>query len=266
MKLGIRIEDISGKIKAEKYDEDEVILTYEAAYEEGDIISYYVENPENQFVISVDEAVEKALVFIDDEEVSFEVPFGEKKVCYPPNSFAGELHCISIRAAKEWEIGAYRNMALNPCDQRGNTSCFPHAFANVETRGESVFAARNAIDGIHANESHGNWPYGSWGINRRDDAEIVVAFGREILADRVIIYTRADFPHDNWWTKATLEFSDETSMDVELTKTHHGQEFIISPAKEISWIKMKDMIKADDPSPFPALTQLEVYGKELDKD
>lgn len=25
---------------------------------------------------------------------------------------------------------------------------------------------------------------------------------------------------------------------------------------------MGDLIKADDPSPFPALTQIEVYGKE----
>ena len=29
--------------------------------------------------------------------------------------------------------------------------------------------------------------------------------------------------------------------------------------------RLHDLIKADDPSPFPALTQIEVYGKEVTK-
>ena len=28
----------------------------------------------------------------------------------------------------------------------------------------------------------------------------------------------------------------------------------------ITWLKFGKLIKADDPSPFPALTQIEVYG------
>ena len=48
------------------------------------------------------------------------------------------------------------------------------ASANVETRGESVFAARNAIDGVKANRSHGAWPFESWGINRQDDAQLTL--------------------------------------------------------------------------------------------
>ena len=32
--------------------------------------------------------------------------------------------------------------------------------------------------------------------------------------------------------------------------------------KGITWIKLGKLIKADDPSPFPALTQIEVYGSE----
>jgi len=27
-------------------------------------------------------------------------------------------------------------------------------------------------------------------------------------------------------------------------------------------VKLSDLIKADDPSPFPALTQMEVYGRD----
>ena len=32
--------------------------------------------------------------------------------------------------------------------------------------------------------------------------------------------------------------------------------------KAVTWLKLSDLIKADDPSPFPALTQIVVYGTE----
>ena len=140
-------------------------------------------------------------------------------------------------------------------------NCYPHASANVETRGEAVFAAKNAIDGVTANHDHGKWPFASWGINQRDDAEIKLEFGREISTDRIVLHTRADFPHDNWWVKGTVEFSDGSSMVLDLEKTDGAQEFTFSE-KKISWLVLKDLIKADDPSPFPALTQIEVFGTE----
>lgn len=261
--LGLKVVSADGKVKAEACDKLEVNLVYHGEYEEGDRIVFNTDMPENFYVINVDAVLGDALVYITNEEYTYKIPFAEKKVCYSPNSFTGEVHCISARRAYEWEINAYRNMAVNVMDQQGDSGCFPHAFANVETRGESVFAARNAINGCHANAGHGQWPYGSWGINQREDAEMVVAFGREIMADRIIIYERADFPHDSWWVKATLEFSDETEMDIEFEKTHHGQEIILKEPKHISYIKLKNLIKADDPSPYPALTQIEVYGREM---
>ena len=33
--------------------------------------------------------------------------------------------------------------------------------------------------------------------------------------------------------------------------------------KTVEWLKLGELIKADDPSPFPALTQIEVYGTDL---
>lgn len=86
-------------------------------------------------------------------------------------------------------------------------------------------------------------------------------FGREIKTDRIILHTRADFPHDNWWVKATVEFSDGSSMVLDLEKTDVSQEFSFEE-KTISWLVLKELIKADDPSPFPALTQIEVFGTE----
>ena len=35
--------------------------------------------------------------------------------------------------------------------------------------------------------------------------------------------------------------------------------------KGITWVRLEELIKADDPSPFPALTQIEVYGTESRK-
>ena len=166
-----------------------------------------------------------------------------------------------MRPAKIWEINSYKNLAKNVMDQHGDPGCYPHASANVETRGEAVFAARNAIDGVVANLSHGNWPYESWGINRQDDAEMTLEFGRPVDFDTIVLYTRADFPHDNWWVKATLTFSDGTSQVVDMEKSVECHTFAIEK-KGITWVKLGQLIKADDPSPFPALTQIEIYGTE----
>ena len=180
-------------------------------------------------------------------------------MCYSPKIFSGESHLVTARKAREWEYESYRNLAVNVMDQHGDTNCYPHATANVETRGESVFAARNAIDGVLANESHGYWPYESWGINQQDDAELTLEFGRPVDFDEIVLYTRADFPHDNWWEQVTFTFSDGSEETVSLEKSVKPH---IIPMKKsgITWLKFGKLIKADDPSPFPALTQIEVYG------
>lgn len=144
-----------------------------------------------------------------------------------------------------------------------NNNSFPHASANVETRNEAVFAARNAIDGVKANSSHGEWPYASGGINRDPQACLKVDFGREIETDKVIIYLRADFPHDNWWKEVTLAFSDGSSVTANLKKLATGQE-ITFEKRTITWIEFRNLIKAETQSPFPALTQLEVYGTVIE--
>ena len=137
--------------------------------------------------------------------------------------------------------------------------CYPHASANVETRGESVFAAKNAIDGVRANLSHGEWPYESWGINRQDDATMKLEFGRPVCVDKVVFYTRSDFPHDNYWTQLTMDFSDGSSEIVPLSKTSRAQEYRFTE-RVIDSLILRDLKKSDEPSPFPALTQIEVYG------
>ena len=95
----------------------------------------------------------------------------------------------------------------------------------------------------------------------QDDAKIKIDFGRMVEIDRIVLYTRADFPHDNWWKRVSFDFSNGSALKMEMEKSAlpHGISF---PVKKVCWLEMNQMVKSDEPSPFPALTQIEVYGKE----
>ncbi len=257
--LTLKVLNQEGKTICADSGEGACSLVCEAQYQEGDVIVLESSEKNIHVWMQVDDAMGPAFCYITGN-VSYRIPFGEKRISYSPKVFSGDRHYLYARVARPDEITAYRNLALNVCDQHGDTYCYPHAFANVETRGEAVFAARNAIDGVCENRSHGAWPYQSWGINRRDDAEMTVDFGREVETDKIVLCTRADFPHDNWWKQVTLTFSDGSSIDWELEKSRLPHVLSIEK-KRITWVRLSRLIKADDPSPFPALSQIEVYGR-----
>ncbi len=259
--LTLKIQDEKGETRYVEHGEKEVGLVNTTPYHEGDTIVFEVDKKPGFYWLQVDESLGSSLTYLTDN-FYFKVPFGEKHISYPPKAFSGERHYIFARRAMPEELSQYRNLALNVNDQHGDTHCYPHATANVETRGEAVFAARNAIDGITANHSHGEWPYASWGINRRDDACWKLEFGRKVEIDKLVIYERADFPHDNWWKQVTVEYSDGDIQKYDLVKTDQGQEILLEK-KEIEWLILKDLIKSDEPSPFPALTQFMVFGRDI---
>lgn len=265
MALSITVKNRENEIKAEHQGEDQVILAWKGEYEEGDQIEFTFPKTDCFYMIRVDDTMDESFIYAAKDRLVFAVPFDEKKFSYNPKAFTGERHYVTLRYARDYEIHAYKNLALNPADQHGDPGCYPHASANVETRGEAVFAARNAIDGVKANLSHGKWPYESWGINRQDDAMLKLEFGRPVDFDEIVVYTRADFPHDNWWVSVTFEFSDGTSETVALDKSPEAPHRIKLSRKGITWLTFGQLIQADDPSPFPALTQLEVYGTEAQK-
>ena len=248
--------------KAEAEGDSQAVLAWDGEYRKNDVIEFSGLEAGHFYCVKVDAAIEESFIYVQTDRIPYKVPFYELKESYNPLAFAGNRHYLSIRKAFPHEIKRYRNLALNPFDQHDVEGVYPHASANVETRGESVFAARNAIDGCLATRSHGEWPYQSWGINRRDDAEFRLDFGRPVDIDEIRLYTRADFPHDNWWIKGTFRFSDGSSYTVQMEK-HTDTPHIFSgiDKKEITWLTLSDLIKADDPSPFPALTQIEVWGK-----
>ncbi|WP_432629394.1 carbohydrate-binding protein [Brotaphodocola sp.] len=256
--IQIEIVDSIGNGRAETAGE-QAVLAFEGVYEDGDRIIFRVPEANCFYVLRVDEGIEEALVYLTEKELVFEIPFEERKKSYNPKAFSGERHYLSCRRARETEWNRYRNLAKNTADQHGDHACYPHASANVETRGESVFMARNAIDGVCANTSHGSWPYESWGINKRADAEFRLEFGMPVNFDQVVIWLRADFPHDSYWESAELECSDGSVEVLHLKKQKEPQAFSINK-ENITWIRLKNLKKTDDESPFPALTQIEIYG------
>ena len=261
--LTLKVINRNGEIICEATGDGFVDLVCRREYEEGDCILLETSEKDIHINVQFDDALGKSQIFMKDN-LCFEIPFNEKRLNRSAKIFSGDLHYLYAEETIESEIYCYRNLALNQNDQHKEVGCFPHASANVETRGESVFAAQNAIDGVRANLWHGSWPWTSWGINRQADAEIKIDFGRTVYTDKIVLYTRADFPHDSWWTQVTLHFSDGSSIDWKLEKSAlpHTLEF---EQKEISWIMMNQLIKAEDESPFPALTQIEVYGADKRK-
>lgn len=257
--LALKVLDKNDNTVCVARGENFVDLVCTHTYEEGDRIVLETSEKNLHVNFQVDDALGAAFVYITDN-VSYQIPFGEKRISMSPKVFTGNKHYLWAEVAGEHEVTAYRNLALNPADQHCDVPCFPHATANVETRGESVFAAKNAIDGVRANLSHGEWPYESWGINRQDDAQMTVDFGRTVQTDKIVLYTRCDFPHDNWWKQVTIRFSDGTEEVFLLEKSSRAQVFTFPP-KETTGVTLCNLIKADDPSPFPALTQIEVYGR-----
>ncbi len=262
-RIGIKICNAGGGILACEKGNGSVNLVYSAEYNEGDIIA--LESPENSFLlIQLDDVLEPALVYMKQTEFVYKIPFGEKRFSYNPKTFAGPVHLLRARLATAEECALYRNLACNSHDTASNTACFPHVSANIETRGESVFAARNAIDGNTENRKHGNWPYESWGINKDPSAELTLDFGRMVTVDKLVLVTRSDFPHDNYWTQAEACFSDGSVLKLYMEKSEEPHVWTF-PVKIISGLKLGKLVQdKDDPSPFPALTQIEVFGKEAE--
>lgn len=267
-KLSIAVSDGRETINHFICGENQIVMVYEGAYQPGDKIVFSTNEPFAFYVIRVDGAMDEAYVYFTQNRVEYAIPFelnnplGMDRISYCPGCFIGELHYITMRKVIGLENGNYRNLAKNVMDQHNNQGCYPHVVANVETTGPvaPLFSARNVIDGIVANTCHYPWPFQSWGIDQREDAEITVEFGRPVDMSELRLYTRADFPHDSWWEQAVATFSDGSWEVLHMKKSAKPHIFSIQ-RKGIIWLKLSDLIRGDNASPFPALTQIEVYGR-----
>ncbi|MBQ4515342.1 MAG: carbohydrate-binding protein [Clostridia bacterium] len=264
MQLSLEVKNKNGEVLASKSGENYAILVYESEYAEGDTLVLKSSEKDVYLMLKLEDSMNEEFVYLTKDELTYLIPFGEKRISYSPKTFIGKNHVLTVRTATQAEISANKNLARNCYDQHGDTGCYPHVHANVETRGEAMFAAKNAINGNRCNTSHGGWPYESWGINMQDDAEITIEFGREVEIDSMVLVTRADFPHDNYWKQVTFTFSDGTTLVYDMEKSYDPHYVKLTEKKKVSWIKLEKLIKdPDDPSPFPALSQWEVYGTDI---
>ncbi|MBR6186602.1 MAG: carbohydrate-binding protein [Clostridia bacterium] len=248
--ITIEVKDASGSLIAAAVHPIEALLCADRVYQPGDQI---IISGAKHLSVQMDQAMPSGEIFLPKEKMTWNVPAGEHRLAYAPGIFEAKRHVISARALSKDEIAARRNLACNPADLRGDTDFYPHCTANVETRNEACFCARNVIDGLRFNTFHGEWPYQSWGIGAREDAWCRLDFGRDVQVDEMALTLRADFPHDAYWTKGHVRFSDGTDKEFSLQKTGERQ-FISLGRRIVRWMQLERLIKSDDPSAFPSLT------------
>ena len=261
----VRIEllDASGKgLAAAVGKGGPAAIVIDRTYAKGDRIR--ISGPAH-LVIRLDEHLPEAAVYSPKGRVDFTIPYGRKRAeerrAYPLKAFEGKRHVITARAATPKEIAADRNVALNPCDVRGETTFYPHATSNSECRKQAEFAARNAIDGDGRNTKHGGWPWQSWGPDKRTDLWWRVEFGRPVTVDKLVLTIRADFPHDRHWHSATIVFSDGSREAIAIKKTAEPQTFAFTK-RTVESLKVTDLVQAE-PLGWCAFCEVEIHGADV---
>lgn len=257
--IQIKLISADGEILGKAEGDSGAELLAERAYQQGDVIEI---TSDSQYIYAqMDLTMKHAQIYLPNKKMTWRVPFGEERNAYYPGAFETKYHIISATIIQP-SPNIVTDLACNPADLRGDTDFYPHCTANVETRNEACFCARNVIDGFKWNTYHGEWPFESWGIGTREDAWCRLDFGREVEVELVTLVLRADFPHDAYWTGGHLVMSDGTDEEFTLEKT--GEEQVILHdflrKHKVSWMRLERLQKSDDPSAFPALRSWIVYG------
>ncbi len=265
--LKLKILSESGEVKFKAFGE-EIDERFSGEYEEGDKIR--VELFDGEFLkLSLDETLKESIIYVPDGVFEFPIPFGnERASCYAKEAFASDSHRLRAKEPTEAEIYGEREISLNSHDRHNVPKYFPHAVANFVTREDPCFFERNAIDGVTENRGHGRYPYHSWGGGLREDLEYWVDFGMEVEVSSVVIYLRADFPHDTYWKEAEIEFSDKTRIPVTLLGTQEGQKFEFEPKRteSVKLTGFKQQRLPDGSLSFAALSQIQINGKYIKKE
>lgn len=214
--------------------------------------------------IQIGQGLKEATVFSPNGKFQFYLPPQKSVSSDEFNEAKAGGTYIKIKAPSYKELSEYKNLALNPYDFQEikglGLTFYPHATASSECRKELTFAARNVLSGRTANSGHGGWKHRSWGPEQESDSEIKIDFGREVELDKLVVFVRADFPHDDIWEKANLEFSDGKKIPLTFQKIKEAQEFKFKPQRT-TFIKITDL-KATSKA-WRALSEVEAWGHEI---
>ena len=265
--INLKLIRENGDVKFKAYG-NEIDEHFHGEYEPGD--KFRIELCDGAFVkLKLDPTLAESIVYVPDGTFEFAVPFDrERQACYAPGAFDGDDHRIVVSEPTDAEIYDERLISLNSHDRHNVPKYYPHAVANFVTREDPCFFERNAIDGVIDNSNHGFFPYHSWGGGLREDLEYELHFGTDVEVSSVVLFLRADFPHDTYWKECDVEFSDGTKVHANLIGTADGQKVDFEP-KTTEMVKLtgfKQQRLEDGSLSFAALTQIEVYGKYIKKE
>ena len=111
----------NGKEIARSEGAEEAVLLFREPYEAGDLLRFEAEC--RRVCVRVDQQIAPARLYLPQMSFSYRIPLeGDNPLVYPPGTFPGTCHLISIRKDEGSE---YRNLAENPADQRGGTDAYP---------------------------------------------------------------------------------------------------------------------------------------------
>ncbi|QEN04296.1 hypothetical protein EW093_06130 [Thiospirochaeta perfilievii] len=260
--MNIKLTDRLGMLRKEVSGNTEALLTLNSPFGFEDEI-HIKTTPKSFVTIELDKYIKPATIYTISGNIKYVIPVNWKLKAYHPDAFTQEDIAIKVSIPSNNFINSRRNLAFNSLDKRWDTGYFPHASANVVTRDEPWFEAKNAIDGVINQDGHGVYPYHSWGGGLREDLEFTLEFGRTVVIDEIRLYLRADFKdnHDIHWESGVLEFSDGHEMSVKMTGTKEADCITFEPRK-VTWIKLHHL-KREISAAFSALTQIEVFGNEV---
>ena len=261
--IKLSIIDINKDIKA-SYEGENIDILYDSCYKEGDVMSVKCDS---DFVsVSFDESQKESIIYVPEGEFTYPIPLGKALIAFDAASWERDCHRIVVRPVSEEEAYGTRNIALNSVDFTDNKRSFPHAWSDFVTRNEPTFEAKNAIDGVCENKGHWGYPYQSWAAGAREDMTYRVDFGCEVEVTDLVIYLRADFPHDTYWKSFAIRFDDGSKFYADFKETHEGQQVTLPEPKVTTYIELVDFKQAVEPLSFAGLTQVEVIGKYIKKE
>ena len=257
------LKDINNDLKV-SFTGESVDAFYDEYYKEGETFTV---SCDTDFVkVSFDESQVLSIIYVPTHEFTYTVPIGKAITAYDGQSWSKKGHKIVVCEVSEEEAYGLRNIALNSVDFAVNQKTFPHAEANLVTRGDPVFEAKNAIDGVCDNSNHGEYPYHSWAAGAREDMVYTIDFGTEVEIEKIIFFLRADFPHDTYWKSVNVKFSDGEKVPANFIMTAEGQELKLDNPKKTTSITLIDFKQVSEPLSWAALSQIEVVGKYIKKE
>lgn len=249
-----------------KTGEGSAELTVTRSFAKGDNITVRLPEGQHYLAFSLDkDSMEEAILYLPESVLSYDIP--NISLSYPKT--LTRTATITARIPTDDELAASRNLALNPADLMNAVNVYPHASAtsvhDVNNEGNRLqFEARNAIDGFTQNNGHGGYPLQSWGpaSNMDQDDSFFIEFGREVTLTELIVYLRADFPHDTYWDRCTALFSDGTEMTLDFTKSADAQSFKLDTPVTTDSVKFSGFQKVAG-SDWAAWMEVEAIGSDI---